>query len=220
MSKMSQFTEIVIADTQLLIVEGLKALLSDCYNITSIAVSKNELLKALRMKAPGILIVDFNMLDFDGYDDLKDIKRKYQELGIIILTNSLNRNELIEYNNVGIKNILHKSLDKEELFECLDALLKGKKYYSGNVLDLMFESNGKKEAIDGTMQLTASEVEIVRLIAEGLTNKEIAVRKFLSIHTIMTHRKNILRKLDVSNASELIMYAIKNGIIDAIEYHI
>jgi DNA-binding NarL/FixJ family response regulator len=86
-------------------------------------------------------------------------------------------------------------------------------------LDLLFDPNEKKSQ-PSPAQLTTSEIEIVRLISQGLTNKEIAVKKILSIHTIMTHRKNILRKVGVSNASELIMYAIKSGLIDNIEYHI
>jgi DNA-binding CsgD family transcriptional regulator len=80
--------------------------------------------------------------------------------------------------------------------------------------------NEKKFSSEETGQLTASEIEIVRLVAEGLTTKEIAIRKHISFHTVATHRKNIFRKLGVTNASELLMYAIKAGIIDTIEYHI
>jgi DNA-binding NarL/FixJ family response regulator len=219
MNKNTHSDEIVIADTQTLITEGLKALLSENYTILSTVTSKSELIHTLGVKVPRLLIIDFLQLDFDGYDELKDIKTKYPEMGIIILTNNLIRNEILVYHNLGIKNILHKSVEKDELYECLESILKGRKYYSGVVLDLLFETNAKKTQT-GTLQLTASELEIVRLIAEGLTNKEIAERKILSIHTIMTHRKNIMRKLDVSNASELIMFAIKSGIIDNIEYHI
>jgi len=79
----------------------------------------------------------------------------------------------------------------------------------------------EKRVFSGELnQLTASETEIVRLIAQGMTTKEIAAQKFLSFHTVMTHRRNILRKLGVSNASELIMYAVSSGIIDTIEYNI
>jgi DNA-binding NarL/FixJ family response regulator len=87
-------------------------------------------------------------------------------------------------------------------------------------MDMLFDLNVKKGLIEETNQLTTSEIEIVRLIGQGLTTKEIASRKILSFHTIMTHRKNILRKLGVSNASELIMFAVRTGIIDTIEYHI
>jgi len=211
--------EIAIADTQILIIEGLKTLLSEKYMISNISASTDELQKALAIKIPDLLILDYYLLDFNDYEDLRVIKQLYPHMGIIILSNNLGRNDVMEFHSMGIKNILHKSADKEELFECIDLAVKGKKYYSGIVLDMLFESSEKKETINGLV-LTASEIEIVRLIAQGLTNKEIAVKKFLSIHTIMTHRKNILRKVGVSNASELIMFAIKSGIIDNIEYHI
>ena len=188
--------------------------------INHIVSSKNELFEKLRIKIPAILIIDFCLLDFDGYDDLKELRINYPEMGIIVLTNNLTRTDVVELHNCGVKNILHKSLEKEELFECIESVLKGRKYYSGPVLDLLLEPNEKKIPVSGHVQLTASEMDIVRLIADGLTNKEIAQKKFLSIHTIMTHRKNIMRKLGASNASEMIMFAIKAGIIDNIEYHI
>ena len=85
---------------------------------------------------------------------------------------------------------------------------------------MIIEMGGKKPAVDDTVHLTGSEIEIVRLIAGGLTTKEIASRKNISFHTVNTHRKNIFRKMDVSNASELIIQSIKAGWIDNIEYFI
>jgi DNA-binding NarL/FixJ family response regulator len=211
--------EIIIADTQILIIEGLKTLLSEKYTIGNIVTSLDELQRALAAKIPHILILDYSLLDFNEYAELRKIKQQFNDMVIIILSYNLGRNDVMEFHSMGIKNILHKSTDQEELFECIDCAVRGKKYYSGVVLDMLFEANEKKETTNGLV-LTTSEIEIVRLIAQGLTNKEIAVKKFLSIHTIMTHRRNILRKAGVSNASELIMFAIKSGIIDNIEYHI
>jgi DNA-binding NarL/FixJ family response regulator len=126
----------------------------------------------------------------------------------------------VELNSVGINDIILKTAGREEVFEAMDATLKGKKYYSNELLDLLFEANEKKNPGDETGQLTISEIEIVRLIADGLTTKEIASRKFISFHTVISHRKNIFRKLGVTNISELIMYSIKAGWINTIEYHI
>jgi DNA-binding NarL/FixJ family response regulator len=212
--------DILIFDIQLLAMEGLKAVLKEENHITETVSSRHELMKALKNKIPDILFMDYFMVDFDGFEELKDLMKGFPDMSIVILTNTITRSELIELNNLGIKNILHKNLEKDELFSCLEAVRKNKKYYSGDILDMMLDLNEKKGVPDETAQLTASEIEIVRLIAEGLTNKEIACRKHLSVHTIMTHRKNILRKLGVSNASELIMCAIRKGFIDTIEYHI
>ena len=213
-------TEIIIADNQYLVIEALKVILNEQYTIKDIVGCINDLKDALKSEIPKLLILDYYLLDFNRFEDLKEIKKMYPLMVIVILSNNISRNELAEFNNMGIKNILHKNTDMEELFSCLEAATKGKKYYSDIFLDMMFDQNEKRGLIDDHNQLTASEVEIVRLIAQGLTTKEIAGKKFLSFHTIMTHRKNILRKLGVSNASELIMFAIRTGIIDTIEYHI
>jgi DNA-binding NarL/FixJ family response regulator len=212
---------ILIADIQFLIIEGLKEFLGKEVGIIESVGSKYELLKALSVHVPDLLIIDYSLMDFDGFNDLKKLKESYPKMGIVILTGSLTRNELIEYHHSGIKNILHKNADADELMACLHAIKQGRKYYSGIILDMMLDFNEKKGIVDDSVQqLTASEIEIVRLIAAGLTTKEIASKKCISFHTVMTHRKNILRKVGVSNASELIMYAVKRGIIDTIEYHI
>jgi DNA-binding NarL/FixJ family response regulator len=106
------------------------------------------------------------------------------------------------------------------LHEALEAVMKGKKYISGELLELLFESDERIKSAGETVQLTNSELEIVRLISDGLTTKEIAARKFISYHTVISHRKNIFRKLGVTSVSELIMYSIKAGWINTIEYHI
>jgi DNA-binding NarL/FixJ family response regulator len=85
---------------------------------------------------------------------------------------------------------------------------------------MIIDADKKKSNPFDYNQLTTSEIEIVKLIAQGLTTKQIALQKYISFHTVMTHRRNILRKLGVSNASELIMYAVSSGLIDTIEYHI
>jgi len=212
--------DIIIADNQYLIIEALKGILKSPYAVQAIAHSKIDILSALQEVPNGFLFLDYSLLDFDGYKDLNEIKARYPLTIVIILMNSITRHELFEFNNIGIKNILDKNLDEEELFLCLEAAQKRRKFYSGSILDLMLDINDGKSNLKNTVQLTTTEIGIVRLIAQGLTTKEIANQKCISFHTAMTHRKNILRKLDVSNASELVMSAIRKGFIDTIEYHI
>jgi Response regulator containing a CheY-like receiver domain and an HTH DNA-binding domain len=213
-------SSIVIADSQFLIVEALKSLLGGKYFIRNTVNCKSDLQAILKSDLPKILIIDHLLLDFEGINDLKVIKDSFPELTIIILTNNITRNELKELISLGINNILHKNANHEELFSCLKDAERGKKCFSDIFLDLIIEPDEKRGFSGEFNQLTASETEIVRLIAQGLTTKEIAAQKFISFHTVMTHRRNILRKLGVSNASELIMYAISSGIINTIEYNI
>jgi DNA-binding NarL/FixJ family response regulator len=214
---------IIIADSQYLICESLRIILQQelHYIVNRVVTNKENLIDALTNEVFSILIVDYAQIDFDGLYDLKKIKTEYPNLFILILTNSVSKRELMELNNIGIKNILLKTVGKDELISAITATLSDKKYYSEEILETLFESNTiKKTPDDIEKTLTSSEIEIIRLIGEGLTTKDIASRKFISFHTVLTHRKNILRKLGLSNASELIMYAIKVGIIDIIEYHI
>lgn len=214
--------KIVIADTQFLVVEALKSLFAnnERFSIAGIVTKKNELLKVLEKKNCQLLIAEIVLPGFDTPRDLQIIKQQFPNLPILILTNSISKVEFVELTKVGIKNILYKTADKDEILSAIDLTIKGKKFYSGEVLDLILELGETKSVMEDNVQLTSSEVEIVKLIAGGMTTKEIAEKKCISFHTVNTHRKNIFRKLGVSNASELIIRAIKSGWIDNIEYYI
>jgi len=214
--------KIVIGDTQFLVVEGLKSLLAndERLSVAGIVTTKDELLNFLARKPIQLLIIDLASLDFDKSDDLQFIKLQFPQLSILILTNSISKDEFTRLTKVGIKNILYKTAERDEILSAIDSAIKGKKFYSGEVLDLIIELGENKSVMEVSVQLTISEIEIVRLIAGGMTTKEIAKKKCISFHTVNTHRKNIFRKLGVSNASELIIHAIKSGWIDNIEYYI
>lgn len=215
-------TKIVIADTQFLVVETLKTILSadERFFIGGIVNSQIELIKVLENEHCGLLIIDFSLFDFDSIDDLHQIKLKFPNISILILTNSISKTEFSELSKIGVKNIIYKTAERDEIFSAVDAALRGKKYYAEEILDLILELGESKVVPEEPTHLTGSEIEIVRLIAGGLTTKEIATQKSISFHTVNTHRKNIFRKMGVSNASELIMQAIRAGWIDNIEYFI
>ena len=219
---MEKINKIIIADSQFLVVEALKSLIvsDNNYALVGIASTKNDLLKLLQSSSAELLITDFATVDFDGLDDLKTIKLKNPLLTILILTNTISKQEFADLNRVGIKNIIYKTSDKDEIFSAIESTLKSRKYYSDEILDLFLDLSDSKNSSEDSKTLTPSEIEIVKLIADGLTTKEIAARRNISYHTVNTHRKNIFRKMEVSNASELIMLAIKAGWIDNIEYYI
>ena len=214
--------KVIIADPQFLIVESLKSILisDERFSVSAIVSTKTELLKVLGEIDAGLLITDFALIDYAGIAELKEISLEHPGVFILILTNSITRSEFTELTSLGFKDIIYKTADREEIFGAMDMTLKGKMYYSEEILDLLTESGNNKQMIENPGRLTASEIEIVKLIASGLTAKEIALKRHISFHTVNTHRKNIFRKLGVSNSSELIMLAIKSGWIDNIEYYI
>lgn len=214
--------QVIIADNQFLITESLRSFVGNelKLSVKAIVDSKADLIKALKDPSVSLLIIDPDHFDFMGMAELQQILNAHDRVAVLVLTGTITRNELQELNTIGIKNIALKSLEKDDLEKAIASTLKGKKYYSQEVLDLFTEPSDDRAPVQETLPLTASEVEIVRLIAEGKTTKEIAASRHISFHTVMTHRKNIFRKLKVNNASELVMFAIRSGIIDTIEYHI
>jgi DNA-binding NarL/FixJ family response regulator len=222
MKKSETPVQVLIADSQFLITESLKMILQNdgCFLVCKVVTEKNDLIEALKINKISVLIIDPSQVDIAGFSELKEIKHGFPDLKILVITNSVTRKELHEFNSISINNIILKTEGKDEIIDALNATVNGKKHYSNELLDLLFESNEKKIIGEETGQLTGSELEIVRLIAEGLTTKEIAARKFISFHTVISHRKNIFRKLGVTSISELIMYSIKAGWINTIEYHI
>lgn len=217
-----KIVNLIIADSQYLVVEALKNLIETDkrYLIAGVADNQNDLFKILDKVQSGLLITDFSNIDYDGLDDLKNIREKYQNISILVLTNVISKVEFAGLTKAGIKNIIYKTANKEELFTAIESALKGKKHYSDEILDLFLDLNESKYGIEDPKHLTASEIEIVKLIADGLTTKEIAAKRNISYHTVNTHRKNIFKKVEVSNASELTMHAIKSGWIENIEYYI
>lgn len=213
-----QAYNIVIADSQFLIAESLKSILrSDSrFNITLTTPDQEELIKTLKEKAITLLIIDSSQIEFAA---LSIIKQRFPKLSILVLTNTLNRKELQELNELGISDIILKSTDKKELFAAIEATIHNQEYYA-QILFSLRPKNKTQDPAEEISQLTNTEIEIVRLMSNGYTTKEIASHKFISYHTVITHRKNIFRKLGVNNALELLILAIKGGIIDNIEYHI
>ncbi len=214
--------KVVIADSQFLITEGLKALLNEesLFSVEAVVTTEKELNLLLRDKKVDLLLADCSFNQNFGIDFIVQTRKLHANMQILILTNPLVKNELIKITDAGIRNIIYKTAEKEEILTAIDFTLKEKKYFSEEILDMLLEPSEIKSPGEKNQKLTSSEIEIVKLVANGMTAKEIAFKKNLSIHTVNTHRKNIFRKLAVTNVSELIMVAIKAGWIDNIEYYI
>lgn len=211
---------VLIADSQFLITEGLKLMLEadKKFSIVDVVESPGEVTSLLDDEAVDLLITDPANINYAGTELLCQVKNRYNT-SVLILTNSLTKQEFAELTKCGIQNIIYKTAERNELQLSIDAAIKGKKYFGADILDFLLDMNDSPQQSE-EITLTASEIEIVRLISGGLTTKEIAARRHISIHTVNTHRKNIFRKLNVSNVSELMIYAIKAGLIDNIEYQI
>lgn len=215
--------KVIIADSQFLTAQALKRMFENYseLEVSSIVSNYTELTATLKSVAVDILVTDHHLFGYENSDQLIQLKTTYPDLTLVLVSSKLLKSELSEFNKAGIQIILTKNADEAELQIAVYSMLSDKKYYSEEVLELMLKEEEPQRGVDASLNLlTQTEIEVVRLIADGLTTKEIANKKFVSFHTINTHRKNIFRKLEIKNTSELVIFAIKNGLIDNIEYQI
>jgi DNA-binding NarL/FixJ family response regulator len=215
-----QQIKILLADAQFVTRTGIKTVLSQIpeFLITAEVKNSSELLKELNIKQPHIVIIDYNIPGYFQIDDLKKIKTLSPDTYVMVVSSDHNKNNIYKVLDLGIKNFITKECDSEEIIQAVHATAKGQKFFCAKVVDIILEKhfNVQNEHCEPS-QLSQRETEIVQLIAEGLTGREIADKLFLSHHTVSTHRKNILKKLHVNSTSELILYAIRFGIVSSVK---
>jgi DNA-binding NarL/FixJ family response regulator len=216
----NQVYKVLIADDQELTRRGIESIIHELaeYVVCGFVFSAHELESQLSLLQPHILIIDFDNFDFDDLESFCQLLKASAHTQILVVSDNKNKDEIIKMRDLGIRNHILKTTNHDEFIDALNSARLGKKYYSEEILDLLVGGNSQKDV--EKVRFTASEIEIIKLIAQGLTTKEIASRKFLSSHTIITHRKNIFRKAGVTSTSELIMQAIRTGIVDTLEYYI
>jgi DNA-binding NarL/FixJ family response regulator len=217
---------VYIADDHHLFIEGVKALLQDAQEINLLGSAENGqvLLDMLAQNPADVILMDINMPILSGVETTKVIKEKYPNTKVLALTmfdDTLHINEMI---SAGASGYLLKNAGKDELVSAIKKVYGGEKYVSNEVsvklIERMFNNQQDKATVSTAnpnvrkSELTKREIEIIKLIAQEMTNAEIAAKLNNSPMTIITHRKNLLRKLGVKNTAGLIKYAIQNGLID------
>ena len=204
---------VLLADSNLLIREGLKAVLHTNSNIEVVAEAGNskELITNLLDVKPCVILIDYQSPLF-AEKDVGTVKTIYPKSKVIGITDTAERNAITRVMNAGIEGHLMKDCDKEEIVDAILATSKGNQFYCGKILNQLSEDETGSFTCE-PITLSPREIEIIQLIASGLTNKEIAEELCLSQHTVMTHRKKIMSKLGINNTAGLVIYAVKNNLI-------
>lgn len=214
---------VILADLQDVTKAGMLYFLQSFKGLDQLleADSKKELLQLLAKEEQALIVLDYTLFDFTGLEDLINIGYRYKSIHWLLFSDELSAT-FIHQVATQSKNIsvLFKDCDKEELLEALNASIKGERYLCRKALNLISGTPVQTPTNSAEHQLTTSEKEILRLIAMGKSNKEIATERFSSIHTITTHRKNIFRKLEVNSVYDATKYALRAGILDSAEYYI
>lgn len=158
-------------------------------------------------------MIDYNSSGFQ-IEDLKKVKQHSPKTNIMVISSDQNKNNIYKVLELGIKNFVTKECDSDEIIKGVYAAAKGDKFFCSKVGEVILEKHfNVKDEQCAPIQLSGHETEIVQLIEQALTGKEIANKLFLSHHTLNTHRKNILKKIHINYTSELILYAMRFGIL-------
>ena len=205
--------KVVIADNHVIFRQGLLKLLQAAQDITVVGEAGNghETLKLIAKEKPDLAILDISMPGLDGFEIYEKMKSNGIETKVIFLTvhnDTLTAKKAIQSN---ISGYVLKDNAFEDLLYAIRAVASGGKFISPSISDKILNFSEKES---GNRILTGRESEVLRLIASGLTNKQIANKLFISIKTVDTHRTNIMQKLDVHTTADLVRYAIKTGLLE------
>jgi DNA-binding NarL/FixJ family response regulator len=210
--------KVLIADPNYLSGKGLECMIGEIPGLAFAGICKNyaELELAVINHEFDVVVMDHLSADF-GMDAVRMVRQEKPKCGILAITDMPRKRSFSEAVEAGVNSYVLRECEREEIVDAIQAAHKGDKFYCGKIVNEVMQSVdeiqvGGDISCDG-IKLSAREAEIIRYVAEGLTNKEIADLLFLSSHTVTTHRKNIMAKLGVNNTAGLVMFAIKNGIV-------
>ncbi len=209
---MTNKIKIIIADDHQLFRNGLKSMLvGDTCEIVGEASNGKELLEKLNTIHTDLLLLDISMPEVSGLELIEQLKIKYKSLKCIILTMHEEAQYVMESLKKGADGYLLKDSSEQELKEAISEVMRGNKHFKNKVSELLVRQISNEDRSKNI--LTEREIEIIRLVAEGKITKEIADQLHVSVRTVETHRSKIMKKLNVSNASEMIRMAYEKKLI-------
>ncbi len=212
---MKKKIKLFIADDHQMFIDGIKSLLNetDWIEIVGEANNGREVIEKMHIRMPDVLLLDIGMPELNGIETTFLLTENYPSIKIIALTMYDDHHRVSKMLKAGVKGYLLKNTSKNELLEAIEAVNKDETYLSPQ-LEKFALNNEKTEDQSIISKLTKREIEIIKLIVQSSTNKEIADKLFLSELTINTHRKNAMRKLELKNTASLVQFAIENNIND------
>jgi DNA-binding NarL/FixJ family response regulator len=217
---MEKKVKIVLAEGHTILREGLRALLSSDSNLEIVGDAEDGL-KAfdyVEKLAPDLLLMDLSMPRMSGIEAIKKIKNRYPETKIIALTANKNEDYLLATLQAGADGYVLKDATHNELVMAIKNVMMGESYFSpgvsAKVIEGYLEGKTSRKSATAWETLTKREREVLKLIAEGYRNKEIAEDLNISIKTVEKHRESLMRKLDLHNAAALTVFAMEKGLVN------
>ncbi|MBZ0207478.1 MAG: response regulator transcription factor [Flavobacteriales bacterium] len=207
---------LVLCDDHCIITDGLQRMLRDepWVDCVGTAPSGEEALFLLEHIAADIVLLDLNMPGMDGIEVMQRIRERWPEMKIIILTMNDEPAVVRRLLDQGAHGYLLKTCGRDELLRAVQAVHEGNKHFSADVTEALLKQRTETAAHDGRLTLLSPrEREVLGALAEGLSNKEIGKRLFISSRTVDTHRTNLMKKLGMHNLAGLVRLAVSAGLV-------
>jgi len=212
---------ILLVDDHEIIIDGIKAMLVKESDIKIVGEANNgiEAIEKVQSLKPDIVLMDISMPELNGIEATKSIKKESQDIKVLILTQHESKEYVLQVMKAGADGYLLKNSKKEELLNAINAVKSGKKHLgnriSAHMLDEMLDDSVKDiEDEKPEQNLTKREIEIIKLLANDLSNHQVSDRLNISLRTVETHRRNLMQKLNLKSAVALVRFAIKHNMID------
>jgi two-component system response regulator NreC len=218
-------TRILIADDHDVVRSGLRMLLrsSPEFVVAAEASDGEEAVRLAELHKPDVAIMDISMPKLDGIEATKIIKHNQPDVKIVILTVHEDEEYAYQVLRAGASAYVLKNASKQEIFKAIHSALEGERFFSPGISKLIVDGFVKRSEGHGEgkgnatpeQQLTKREIEVLRYIAQGYTNRQIAEALFLSFRTVNTHRANLMQKLNIHETAGLVRHAMSLGLITA-----
>lgn len=213
---MEEKLKIFIVDDHEFFRNGLKMVINRLKYAKVIGEASNgkEFLDSISKQEPDIVLIDIQMPQMNGIEATRLALEEFPDLKIVALTMFDDEEYIQSMIDAGAKGFLLKNITKEILDQALHAIQSGKNYYSPELFDFFTKKVVSEPRSDEEVQFTRREKEVLQLICDGLNNKEIADKLFISERTVVGHKSNLLAKTNCKSSVGLLSYAIKNRLVE------
>jgi DNA-binding NarL/FixJ family response regulator len=211
---------VILADSNDLVRIGMRTILQSngSFQIVGEATNKEELMQLVKNFGAAVILIDYTSIGFD-ISIIPKVISQYPAVRFLAITPEQSAQTLVDALRSGVTSYVKKDCDLGEIINAVEETGRGNKFFCGQILETIQRASIDVNDIDfasfscEAVIVSERENEIITLIAEGLTNGQIAEQLFLSNHTINTHRKNIMSKLGVKNTAGIVMYAVKTNLV-------